>query len=501
MKQKSVPVTVIVLVVAVIAAILLGLYTLPSWKKRSENVTGGFQAAQGETDAKGQDPFDGLVRTVYGTAPDMLTADYWIEKDKDRILFSPDEIAEYEQNNPLFVQYYSAEENRVLKLYMYDLPESLDAEIVKQLMDIQTVQQFRTNPNTKYVNGEIPADEYWERILSGCGFDSVPESVVPRYAVCVRRTVAKLVPCDDFASGSPDELFINRFVSAELMPFTGVVILHESQDGEWYYILDGSFCGWVRKDTVAICSGKNEWLSACRPDRFLVVTGSEIVLDDTAVETAAGGMVLPMGTRLKLAADCPEQVNGRSTLGCYVVELPFRASDDTLGWELALIPVSKDVHVGFPVMTSSSVVTQAFKYLGRVYGWGGSLSSNDCSGFIRQVYSCYGFDLPRNALAIARLTDLGSSECSDMTTEKKLRILSQMPPGQLLYMNGHLMLYLGMDEGEPYVISSCATYISPEDASPRIREAYCVFVSNMELLRESGRTWLEDISIFQWKEY
>lgn len=143
----------------------------------------------------------------------------------------------------------------------------------------------------------------------------------------------------------------------------------------------------------------------------------------------------------------------------------------------------------------------AIKFLGKIYGYGGTLSSNDCSGFIRQVYSCFGFELPRNARAIATVYDLGSIDCNKMTLDKKRSLLEEMPPGLLAFMDGHIMMYLGTKDGVPYVISSCATCIEPGHDTSDIVDAYGVFVSSMELRRANENTWLEDISYILWKEY
>lgn len=81
-----------------------------------------------------------------------------------------------------------------------------------------------------------------------------------------------------------------------------------------------------------------------------------------------------------------------------------------------------------------------------------------------------------------------------MTVDAKKSLLAQTPPGMPLFMDGHLMLYIGMVDGEPYVISSCATFIEPGNTNGDIVDAYCVFVSDMNLLRKNGKTWLEDMS-------
>ena len=438
-----------------------------------------------------------LVQTIDGTDVDMLTPEFWIRDRGSEVLFSQEEIEDYNNNNPSYVEYYSEEDSRNYKLFMYDLPDSIPGDVVRALME-----------------GDIEEKADVD----------IPETVVPQYAICIERSVAKTLPSDEFVSDDPDEIFFNDLISAEVMPFTGVVVLGESSDGEWDFVLDGSYLGWVKKETLAVCTDKDQWLRICQPEEFLVVTGSEIVMDETAVPTYSSGMILPMGTRVKLSSgnldDASDEskddsstsgnektntniatINGRSSIGAYVVEVPYRGDDGFVQMEQTLIPVSKDVHVGFMTMTSESVIRQAFKFLGRVYGYGGSLSSNDCSGFIRQVYSCYGFDLPRNATAIAQRSDLGCIECSVMTPDKKKSIMADMTPGLPVYMEGHIMMYLGMEGGEPYVISSCATCIEPGHDTEDIVDAYCVFVSGLDLVRANGNTWLEDINYILWKEY
>ncbi|MBR0140538.1 MAG: SH3 domain-containing protein [Firmicutes bacterium] len=473
-----------------------------------------------------EDPYGGAVLTVPGTTPRMLSASYWQTGDTS-LIFTPEEIEEFGVNNPLYILYYSRERGRNVKLFVNDIPETLDRYIVEELIGAEGLraraeepeaEELRTElpeaekPKTEetgeeeqnaryYVNGEPAGPSYWEGLADLCGADAIPESVSPVYAVAVRRTQAYMAPTDDFVSSDPDEIFISDMICAEIMPFTGAAILHESADGRWYFVISGSITGWVPKEDLARCRDKEEWLAATEPEDFLVVTGCEIVLEETAVPSRTSGLVLPMGTRMKLSKDTESPINGRSLLAAYAAEIPVRDDDGSLGWERTAVPVYQDVSRGWLPMTSDSVIEQAFKFLGKTYGWGGTLSSNDCSGYARQVYACYGFNLPRNSLAIGVMSDLGSTKCNNMTSARKKSMLEKTAPGQLLYMDGHLMIYLGTDGGEPYVISSCATFIDPGNEDLEIRSAYSVFVSNLELLRATGKTWLQSLFYLQRKDY
>lgn len=465
---------------------LTGLYSLPHQNPVSANT---------------EITSDTFFRAPEGVTPEMSRPDYWIRPENDTLLFSEQEIIDFNENNPLYVQY--TVNGKTKKLFENALDETLEGNVVRSLLESALLNAISDPESGYYVNGARINCDYSERISELINADSVGNTVVLRYAVCVKATVSMQLPSEDFLSTTPDEIHINDAVSAEISPFTGVIVLHESADGEWYYLLAGSFCGWVRKETVALCRDHNEWEKACNPDTFLIVTGDKLVLDETAVPSAVSGMILPMGTKIPLSEEAAALPDGRSAMHCYFAELPIRAEDGTLSYETVPIPISGDVHVGYLTMTSSSVITQAFKFLGHIYGWGGSFSSNDCSGMVRQIYRCYGFRLPRSSAAISSLKDLGSFSCASMTADKKSGVLSRMPAGLLLYMKGHLMIFLGTDNGIPYVISSCASYY-PADSKPgKASQVFVngVMVSGLDLVRENGSSWLDSLTVFTWKEY
>ena len=440
------------------------------------------------------------VKTVPGTTVEMLSPDFWKNGLSGELLFSEAEIKEFQKNNPLFVEYYDREAGRKIKLKMYNLPEEIKGTVIETLIDPDYIDRRAEGTESVFINGKTTENNYWESIRKNCAFERIPETVVPQYCVCVKRDLAMIVPTDDFASENADEIYCNDFISAEVMPLTGLVSLHESRDGKWLFVINGSYCGWVKKESLAFCTDKNQWLDIIKPEDFLTVTACEITLDETALPSETAGLVLPMGTKIKLIRNYEGQVFGRTPYDCYVTEIPFRKQNGGVGLETVLIPISKGVTPGILQMTSEAVINQAFSFLGKVYGWGGSFSSNDCSGIIRQVFACFGFELPRNSAAIAGNFDLGGRDCNHMTVEKKLELLKKIPSGSLLAMDGHLMIYLGTVDNKPYVISSCSSCFAPDDSGKKL-EPYGVFVSDLELVREDGKTWLESLNYFQWKDY
>ena len=96
---------------------------------------------------------------------------------------------------------------------------------------------------------------------------------------------------------------------------------------------------------------------------------------------------------------------------------------------------------------------QAFKFLGEPYGWGHSLNARDCSGMILEVFKSVGIRLPRNS-AQQGGSPIGRTVrfAADTTAGDKLAALAAARPGDLLYADGHVMMFLGCEDGEAWVI-------------------------------------------------
>jgi len=72
-----------------------------------------------------------------------------------------------------------------------------------------------------------------------------------------------------------------------------------------------------------------------------------------------------------------------------------------------------------------------------------------------EVYKTFGILLPRNTTQ-QRESPIGKNTrfSPDDSAAKKLGILASADVGDLLYSPGHVMLFLGHIDGEPYVIHS-----------------------------------------------
>ena len=115
---------------------------------------------------------------------------------------------------------------------------------------------------------------------------------------------------------------------------------------------------------------------------------------------------------------------------------------------------SYDTNNGYLKYTQRNVLQQAFEHINSPYSWGGYDGEQDCSTFIRQIFGCFGLILPRNSLAQIKSGNKQiniSSKLSD--SEKSKEIISKTTPAiSLLYLPGHIMLYIGEENNTPYAI-------------------------------------------------
>ena len=131
----------------------------------------------------------------------------------------------------------------------------------------------------------------------------------------------------------------------------------------------------------------------------------------------------------------------------------FETRQASFGFEFALIPKVKDVHLGYLPYTEANIINQSFKFLGERYGWGHRYSGRDCTGFVSEVYKTFGILMPRNSGNQGR-GPVGYNSRFDTGTKRsaKISVLSEARVGDLIYIPGHVMMVLGHEAGETWLI-------------------------------------------------
>ena len=427
-----------------------------------------------------------FVRQPHNVSYAMTDAAYWTRDLNDAPIRTPEQIIQFNAENVITLGDMSEGE-----LTLYELGDTISGSRVRELVNGVSSP---SEPSECYLNGRPTTQEYWEKLEKKLNSENIPDTVQIRYGFSTARSSLRIYPSTDFIGEDKEDRFYDLMVMSEYMPFQPLAVVHETADGEWYYVLFDGFGGWVQKKYVALCDSREEWLERSEPEDFLVVTGRELRLQYDEKCRALSNQLIPMGTKLPLVkrTDAPRFINDRDTAGCYIVKLPVRGNDGRITDRYSLISEKEDVHIGYLEYTSKNVVDLAMKRYGDRYGWAGLGYSNDCSGITDEIFRCFGIKLPRVSSQIGAVNAVKNYDVTGYTDEEKLELLKTVPAGTVLYIRGHIMIYLGMKEGTPFCISAAGTYYDDEGDA---YEVNCVTINDMtQTYRKSGNTWLTDLA-------
>ena len=102
--------------------------------------------------------------------------------------------------------------------------------------------------------------------------------------------------------------------------------------------------------------------------------------------------------------------------------------------------------------TAKNVGMLAKEFYGEPYGWGGSYECRDCSATTRDFLGAFGIFLRRNSSKQAEDGDKIPIAGLPKAKKKKKIIKDAEPFRSLLYVPGHIVLYLGEYKGEPVIM-------------------------------------------------
>lgn len=387
---------------------------------------------------------------VIGITESQLSASYWINQidNGGALIKDQRQIADF--NRAVF----SNDQNMVdLDLF----PDRLAADDVRK--EILTISK-PSSSELYNPDGEILSSEVYGTYTANLGLESIPGSVEVRFGLVITRSNMRTYPTDDRYYKSPDDLNLDRFQENGLFPGDAVALLHISADREWVFVRSYNYAAWVRAGNIAIGDRQVIEDYKNRSD-FIVVSGDKVRTSFNPEIPALSELQLDMGIRIPLA---DREIHGNSLYGqnpytSHIVLLPTRDHDGKLELKPTLISKNKDVSRGYKPFTRENIIRQAFKFLGERYGWGHSYNARDCTGFIMEVYKTFGIAMPRNT---GQQGDGNYGENTRFTHQsskaEKLLALKNMDIGDLIYVPGHVLMYIGDVNGEPYVIHDVSVF-------------------------------------------
>ncbi len=423
-----------ILIIILLAMIAFFLFRLNEWLNRNGDL---------------EDPYEKTYVEVQSYA--IEDPEFWLEKigNKDLLLMDTSQIEDYNRRN-----FYQLDYLADIEHHQDILERSQLEELIKSVSQIPIELRYDSQ-------GNVMDEAYYNCLIDNLNLKSLPQRIEVKYAIAVNRTVLKTFPTREPSYREKEDKNFDRFLETAIYPWEPLAIYSESADGEWYFGRMYNYLGWIPKEDVAI-GDKGEIFDCINWEPFLVVIDRQVDLE---------GVILDMGVRLPLI----EEEEG------YRVLMPKRKQEGYLELVERELPLSNSFNKGYLPYTKGNIIKQAFKFLGEEYGWGGMNNTRDCSAFIMDIHRTFGLKLPRNSIQQG-LDSIG-----------KLYAKDDMPSASVLYMPGHIMLYLGEEEGIGYIIHQAAAYYEEGENGLEYIDVMKTVVTPLTIRTSSGRSYLESV--------
>ncbi len=288
-------------------------------------------------------------------------------------------------------------------------------------------------------NHKLRKKEWYEEQIKRSNFEQYDSQ--KRYAISTHNSNLRVFPTQSV-------IFYNPDAPGEGFPFdynqnshikinTPLFVSHYSLDKAWVYVEANSLFGWLPvKDIALVNKAQRETFKS---GTYFVATEDEFALFDQSenfIEYIKLGTIFPV---INGALATIKKNQAVISLPGNDAEFVFSHIDNQ---QVAQKPLA------FNKVNLNKISTAL---IGEDYGWGGVLANRDCSAFTKDFFTPFGIYLKRNS---SKQLEQGQYiELKDLSNEaKKKRILADAVPFMtLIYLRGHIMLYIGEKAGEPLV--------------------------------------------------
>ncbi|MCK5594934.1 SH3 domain-containing protein [bacterium] len=386
----------------------------------------------------------------------MHTPGYWISKtdNPDKIIMSAEQIEKFNKANCRKKRIFG----EVLLTKNIISGKDLSKNTFNSIKHVQR-RKLYTIDNTRVDS------LFFETILRNIDINKIPDEINVEFGLTLRRTNLRVLPTNEIVMSRKNNRNFDRFQVSAIDVGQPLALLWKTVDRKWAYVKTEIASGWIHIKDIATSGNKKEIVEYSDAQEFVVVTGNKIdIFSDSKCKNFLDNA--QMGTCFPLMS---------SKKGYFIIAFPVANKKNKLSFRKAYIPAYEDVHTGYLLYTKRNVSNQAFKLLHTPYGWGGMKGERDCSRFIMDVFACFGIRMPRNSSRQARMGE-------------EIAGLEKLSPGiSTLCLPGHIMLYLGKDNGNYYVIHDTWAYTEGKWPHAAKKHIGRVAVSDLSL-GEYGRT-------------
>ncbi|SFZ98079.1 FIG00545237: hypothetical protein [hydrothermal vent metagenome] len=297
--------------------------------------------------------------------------------------------------------------------------------------------RFITKGKIYKERGQVIPSSVYKRWINNAQFHK--KDTIKQYGITTKRTNVKAFPTSTAFYRDPKRI-------GEGFPFdynqnsalhinVPLYISHYSKDKKWAYVRASYSFGWVKVSDLAI-------VDKTFIKQFKTGTYAMTIKDNLHLLNKKNRAV----TLVKLGALFPIAKDNKSYLTA-IRNSKAKAEIQRVDVASANIIARKPLP-----FTSKNVARLAKEFYNEPYGWGGSYECRDCSATTRDFLGPFGIFLRRNSSKQA--LDGKSTNIKNIPkTAKKKKIIQKAEPFRsLLYVPGHIVLYMGEYKGEPVIM-------------------------------------------------
>ncbi len=241
-----------------------------------------------------------------------------------------------------------------------------------------------------------------------------------KYAITSNKTIIKSFPTNECYKRSKNDKF-NRLNLTALSINSSILILHESYDKKWWFIISELYIGWILKEYAIICSYKEFY------------NHYHIIDCITTIEPflTYDNYIIDMGSKFNYVI-----YDNKTYLLLYTNK----------GYKKYHICDNKFVY-NHMELSKENVMNIALKFLNLPYYLGDDLYKIDCSSYIGYILKTFGIVIPRDTKDIIKYLNINNT--LDISSNKI----------QLLHFKDHIALYLYNKDNRDYYIHANGKYM------------------------------------------
>ena len=280
-------------------------------------------------------------------------------------------------------------------------------------------------------------EKSWKWWISNANFAALDR--VRGHAISVRHTNLRALPTDTTAYRDPwkstEGFPFDYNQNSALYPNTPLYISHYSRDGRWAFVHAPDAYGWVHVRDIARVDTR--FMRVFRTGHYAIAVRDNLLIrhNGKPYSLVKLGTLFPMDRRGRKLLLATRDARGRAR----IATLP-RPSTRLIARK--------------PIAFTPANITYIARQLKRdPYGWGGIAYGRDCSATTRDFFGVFGIFLRRNSSDQAKDGKAVINIKPLKGAAKKAAILTHAKPFRsLLFVPGHIGIYIGRYKGEPVMM-------------------------------------------------